>query len=632
MAPTVLGISAYYHDSAAALVRGGDIIAAAQEERFSRRRHDPAFPQHAVTYCLGEAGATLRDLDTVAYYERPALKFRRVLGTYAATAPRGWRSFRDVLPQWLAWKARTESTVARRLADLGQGTPPPVVSYGHHETHAASAFLPSPYESAAVLTVDGVGEWTTTSIWHGTGDQVRPVAELRFPHSLGLLYSAFTYFCGFKVDSGEYKLMGLAPYGRPRYAALIKEKLVDIRADGSFRLHTDRFAFLHGQVMTGRAFEELFGGPRRLPEGPLTEREFDLAASVQAVTEEIMLKLAATARAWTGESRLCLAGGVALNCVANGRIVERGLFDEVWVQPAAGDAGGALGAALLAARHEGSRAHVPHGGDAMKGARLGPGYDDAAIRRFLDEHRYPYRTLRGPELTRAVAQELADGKVVGWFSGRMEFGPRALGSRSILGDARSPDMQSTMNLKIKFRESFRPFAPIVPAEDAEQYFDLRQPSPYMLIVGRIAERQRTGGGGAEGGAGAGDGPASGGPVAGGGGAGAMTVGERLRSVSSAIPAVTHVDHSARIQTVDKERDPVLHRLLGDFRDLTGCSVLVNTSFNVRGEPIVASPADAYRCFMRTHIDLLALGDHLLDRAEQPRWSEDGDWRAEIPLD
>ncbi|MFJ5262477.1 carbamoyltransferase [Streptomyces sp. NPDC088387] len=612
MIPTVLGISAYYHDSAAALVRGGDIVAAAQEERFSRRRHDPAFPERAVAYCLDEAGVTARDLDAVAYYENPSLKFRRVLGTYAATAPRGWSTFRHVLPQWLAWKARAQRTVHRRIEAIGGGTPPPVVCYGHHETHAASAFLPSPYESAAVLTVDGVGEWTTTSVWHGRGDRVEALAELRFPHSLGLLYSAFTYFCGFKVDSGEYKLMGLAPYGRPRFAQLIKERLVDIREDGSFRLDTDYFEFLYGQVMTGRRFADLFGGPGRTPEGPLTEREFDLAASVQAVTEEIMLKLARTARAWTGESHLCLAGGVALNCVANGRIVEQGIFDEVWVQPAAGDAGGALGAALLAARHEGGRDHVRHGGDAMKGARLGPGYDDDTVQRFLDDHGYPYRKLSGTELTRAVAEELAAGKVVGWFSGRMEFGPRALGSRSILGDARKPDMQSTMNLKIKFRESFRPFAPIVLAEDQEQYFDLKQPSPYMLIVGQVARQQRTHD----------DEPSADG----------LAAGERLRSVHSTIPAVTHVDHSSRIQTVDKERDPALHRLLGDFRDLTGCSVLVNTSFNVRGEPIVASPADAYRCFMRTNIDLLAVGGFLLDRTEQPAWREAGDWRAEIPLD
>ncbi|ACU37795.1 carbamoyltransferase family protein [Actinosynnema mirum] len=606
MAGAALGISAYYHDSAAALVDAGGVVAAAQQERFSRRRHDASFPDLAVRYCLAEAGAKLDDLDAVAYYEDPRLKLRRVLATFAATAPRAWPAFRDVAPEWLAWKGRAASVVRNRLRGLGLGAVPPVRCYRHHESHAASAFLPSPYESAAVLCVDGVGEWATTSIWHGRGERVEPVAELRFPHSLGMLYSAFTHFCGFKVDSGEYKLMGLAPYGRPVHTRLIREELVDVKPDGSFRLHTTKFEFPRGRVMTGRAFEELFGGPRRLPEGPLTEREFDLAASVQQVTEEIVLGLARAARERTGESRLCLAGGVALNCVANGKLAQRGLFDELWVQPAAGDAGGALGAALLAARPP--RAHVAAGKDAMRGARLGPSCTDEEVRAHLVERGLPHHELTAPELSARVADLLARGKVVAWFQGRMEFGPRALGSRSILGDARDPRMQSTMNLKIKFRESFRPFAPVVLAEDAADYFDLTQPSPYMLIVSGVAEARRL--------------PEE----------ADLTGLDRLRAKRSTIPAVTHVDHSARVQTVTADTDPRLHALLTEFKSRTGCPVLVNTSFNVRGEPIVATPEDAYRCFMRTDVDALAINDFLLLRADQPPWREEADWRDEIPLD
>ncbi|GAA0707170.1 carbamoyltransferase [Dactylosporangium roseum] len=615
MTGAVLGISAFYHDSAAAVVSEDGILAAAQEERFSRRRHDSGFPAEAVRYCLGEGGLKLGDLDSVAYYEQPARKFRRVLWTYAATAPRGWSSYQQVLPQWLGWKARTVATVRHRLSALDLGPVPGIRCFQHHESHAGSAFLPSPYESAAVLCVDGVGEWATTTIWRGAGARVEPLAELRFPHSLGLLYSAFTYFCGFKVDSGEYKVMGLAPYGRPVYAPMIRERLVDIRPDGSFRLDLRYFEFLYGQVMTGRRFEELFGGPRRMPEAELTEREFDLAASVQQVTEEIMLNLARAARARTGEARLCLAGGVALNCVANGRIVEEGLFDEVWVQPAAGDAGGALGAAMLAVPG-GGRAHLgerPHRGrrrDGMRGARLGPSVDNDRVQAYLDAHALPYTRLEPAQLSRRVARDLADGKVVGWFQGRMEFGPRALGARSILGDARDPGMQSTMNLKIKFRESFRPFAPVVLAEDAAEYFQLRQPSPYMLIVAPVAGRQRLADRAAEDARGI----------------------ALLRVHRSSIPAVTHVDFSARVQTVDSDADPSLYRLLRDFKDHTGCPVLVNTSFNVRGEPIVATPADAYRCFMRTGIDELVMNDFLLEKDTQPEFTEQGDWRDEIPLD
>ncbi|MGY5030957.1 carbamoyltransferase family protein [Streptomyces sp. 900116325] len=612
MPDLVLGLSAYYHDSAAALIADGVPVAAAQEERFSRRRHDPAFPAHAVEYCLREYGVTLDDVSAVAYYEDPALKFRRVLASYLGAAPFGFGSFARGLPEWLSWKRRATDVVTAELAALGCGEVPAVEVRRHHASHAASAFLPSPYESAAVLCVDGVGEWATTTLWHGQGSDLRQLGELRFPHSLGLLYSAFTYFCGFKVDSGEYKLMGLAPYGKPRYADLIRERLIDIKPDGSFRLDMGHFAFLKGEVMTGRAFENLFGGPRRSPEGPLTEREFDLAASVQAVTEEVMVGLARTARERTGESRLCLAGGVALNCVANGRVIEEGIFDEVWIQPAAGDAGGALGAALAVAADRGApRAHLGSGRDAMSGALLGPAYGDAEIAEYLDNRSIPYTRLDPASVADRLAKELASGKVAGWFQGRSEFGPRALGARSILGDPRDPRMQSAMNLKIKFRESFRPFAPSVLDEDARDYFDLRQESPYMLVVAKIAAGRRL------------DPPTDTGAAAG---------LDLLRIPRSRIPAVTHVDSSARLQTVSAEANPAYHRLLTAFKAETGCPVLVNTSFNVRGEPIVNSPHDAYTCFMRTGIDVLAIGNFLLDKADQPRWQESGDWREEIPLD
>ncbi|GAA1332025.1 carbamoyltransferase family protein [Saccharothrix algeriensis] len=604
----ILGISAFYHDSAAALVVDGVTVAAAQEERFSRRRHDSAFPASAVRYCLEQAGIGVGDLGAVAYYEDPGLKFGRVLSTLAAAAPGGFASFRETLPQWLSWKRRTADVVRDRLAAIG-GPVPEVVVRRHHESHAASAFLPSPYDSAAVLCVDGVGEWATTTLWHGRGDEVRPISEIRFPHSLGLLYSAFTYFCGFKVDSGEYKLMGLAPYGKPVHADLIRERLIDVKPDGSFRLDMAYFEYLRGQVMTGRGFEQLFGGPRRQPEGPLTEREFDLAASVQEVTEEVVLKLARHARAVTGESRLCLAGGVALNCVANGKVIEQGVFDEVWVQPAAGDAGGALGAALAVAVERGAgRAHLGTGRDAMSSSLLGPGYDDEEIAAFLAAEGIPHRRLDPADLATTVAGLLAEGRIVGWFQGRMEFGPRALGARSILGDPRDPATQTQMNLKIKFRESFRPFAPSVPAEDAKDYFDLPQESPYMLVVAPVASAQRLEATSAAKGL------------------------DLLKVHRSTIPAVTHVDYSARVQTVTPTSNPAYHALLSAFKAETGCPVLVNTSFNVRGEPIVNTPRDAYACFMRTDIDHLALGNFLLDKAEQPQWREDRDWRDEIPLD
>ncbi|MFE9017934.1 carbamoyltransferase [Streptomyces sp. NPDC007808] len=608
----VLGISAYYHDSAAALVADGTPLAAVQEERFTRRRHDSRFPAHAVASCLREAGLRLDDVATVAFYEDPALKFRRVLATWLATAPYGFPVFRRAFPQWAGWKRRALDDVRARLRELAPGrTLPPVVPYRHHASHAASAFFPSPYPSAAVLCVDGVGEWATTTLWHGRGTDLVPLAQLSFPHSLGMLYSAFTYFCGFKVDSGEYKLMGLAPYGTPRYAPLIRERLIDVKPDGSFRLDLRHFTFQYGQTMVGRAFEELFDGPRRTPESPLTEREFDLAASVQQVTEEVMLRLARTALERTGERRLCLAGGVALNCVANGRILADGGCDEVWVQPAAGDAGGALGAALAESHRRGApRAHVARGTDAMAGALLGPAFSDRDIEQFLTGRGCPAVRLAERELVERVAAELAQGRVVGWFQGRMEFGPRALGNRSILADPRDPAMQSTLNLKTKFRESFRPFAPAVLAEDAKDWFDLAQDSPYMLLTAQVAAARRQECAPADG----------------------VTGLDLLRVPRSTIPAVTHVDGSARVQTVTAEHNPRFHALLTAFRDRTGCPVLVNTSFNVRGEPIVRTPQEAYACFMRTRIDLLVLGDHLLDKRDQPEWREEADWRAEIPMD
>ncbi len=608
----ILGISAFYHDSAAALVVDGVPVAAAQEERFTRRRYDPSFPAHAVRYCLREAGIGLSDVSAIAYYEDPALKFRRVMATFAGAAPGGFASFRSSFPEWVRWKRKAVEVVRDELAKL-DGPVPEIIARRHHESHAASAFVPSPYESAAVLCVDGVGEWATTTIWHGRTERhaavLQPLAELRFPHSLGMLYSAFTYFCGFAVDSGEYKLMGLAPYGEPAYADVIRERLIDLKPDGSFRLNLSYFEYLRGQVMTGRRFEQLFGGPRRTPEGPLTQREFDLAASIQHVTEDAILRLARRARSATGERKLCLAGGVALNCVANGKICDEGICDEIWVQPAAGDAGAALGAALIVAAERGApRTHVNRGADSMSGALLGPAYSDDKIARFFDRRRIPYRRLDEERLSDKVAELLSSDKIVGWFQGRMEYGPRALGARSILGDPRGAATRTRMNLAIKFRESFRPFAPSVLAEDAKDYFALNQESPYMLIVAALALGQRIE---------------------------TETTARGLDLLNvrrSTVPAVTHVDYSARVQTVTQANDPRYHRLLTAFKAKTGCPVLVNTSFNVRGEPIVNTPEEAYTCFMRTRIDALAIGSFLLDKAEQSAWREDTDWREQIPLD
>lgn len=593
----ILGISAFYHDSAAALVVDGRIVAAAQEERFSRRKHDERFPARAVEYCLRHAGLGAGDLDYVAFYDKPLLKFERLLETYLAFAPRGLRSFALAMPVWLKEKLHLRRALGRQLGPASRAR---LVFAEHHTSHAASAFYPSPFDQAAILTLDGVGEWTTTAWGQGSGRQVRLSAQLTFPHSLGLLYSAFTYYCGFKVNSGEYKLMGLAPFGRPRYAERILGHLMDLKPDGSFWLDLSYFNYCHGLTMTGRAFDRLFDGPPRRPESPLTERHADLAASIQAVTEEVVLRTARHVHAQTGQSKLVLAGGVALNCVANGRLLREGPFDEIWIQPAAGDAGGALGAALWVWHQLLERPRQPQGRDSQQASLLGPSFGSTEITRLLDQQAAAYQTFANQaELLDHVAELLAQGHVVGWFQGRMEFGPRALGARSILADARRGDVQATLNLKIKFRESFRPFAPIVPAEHAADYFDLApgQTSPYMLLVAPVRAEHRV----------ALDAEAA--EVM----AHDPDPRRRVGVVRSTIPAVTHVDYSARVQTVEAADHPRLHALLEAFQRLTGCPVLVNTSFNVRGEPIVCTPEDAYRCFLATDMDALVLEDVVLHK-------------------
>ena len=589
---TVLGLSCFYHDSAAALVRDGEIVAAAQEERFSRRKHDPSFPRGAVDYCLREAGLDAGQLDAVAFYDKPLLTFERLLETYLAYAPRGLASFLEAMPLWLKRKLWTPDVIRTELGDFDG----PLVFAEHHRSHAASAFFPSPFERAAVLTTDGVGEWATTSWGVGDGSGLDLRAEVHFPHSLGLLYSAFTTFCGFKVNSGEYKLMGLAPYGEPRYVDAIHEHLIDLKPDGSYRLHADAFTFPVGLRMTGRRFEELFGGPARAPETPLTQREMDLARSVQAVVEEAVLRMARHVHAETGEKNLCLAGGVALNCVANGRLLREGPFEQIWVQPAAGDAGGALGAALVATHEWAGLGRTVRPTDAMRGSYLGPAWSPEEIRAVLDAEGLPYDEAPAEaDLVERVAGLLAEGATVGWFQGRAEFGPRALGHRSILADPRDRATQRRVNLQIKFRESFRPFAPSVLAERAGEFFDLGgadEPagpeSPYMLLVGPVRDAHVEGEGL-----------------------------ERLGGVESAVPAVTHVDGSARVQTVTKDRNGLYYDLLKAFEARTGCPVLVNTSFNVRGEPIVHAPADAVRVFRRTHMDALAIGPFVVTREALP---------------
>jgi carbamoyltransferase len=617
MPTVILGISAYYHDSAAALLVDGRIVAAAQQERFSRKKHDAAFPDDAISYCLREAGLQMADVDHVVFYDKPLLKFERLLETYIDFAPRGFQSFVRAIPIWLKEKLFLKRTLREELKALANAGPasaqvtPPLLFARHHQSHAASAFYASPFEKAAVLCLDGVGEWATSSAWLGDGNRLQPLWEIRFPHSLGLLYSAFTYYTGFRVNSGEYKLMGLAPYGEPVYAERIISELMDLKEDGTFRLDMSYFNYATGLTMTGEKFHRLFDGPPRQPESKLTRKEMDIARSIQQVTEEIVLRLARTLHREQRVDYLCLAGGVALNCVANGRLLREGPFMDIWIQPAAGDAGGALGAALAAWHHHLGQPRTVNSGDSMRGSYLGPAYSAAEIRDYLDGVGAVYRELETPELLQKVAGEMANDQVIGWFRGRMEFGPRALGARSILGDARSRTMQSTMNLKIKYRESFRPFAPAVKADRVSDWFELDRASPYMLIVADVAKPHRI----------------------------AMTDEEqqlfgmdKLNIARSGIPAVTHVDYSARVQTVHAETNPDLYALLDEFEALTGCPVCINTSFNVRGEPIVMSPEDAYRCFMRTEMDVLVLENFLLYKSHQPAWEKSDDWQDEFALD
>jgi carbamoyltransferase len=607
----ILGVSAYYHDSAAAILCDGNIVAAAQEERFTRRKHDAGLPENAIRYCLEEAGLKRGDrIARVAFYDKPITKFTRLLTTVAATAPRGFKPFLYAVPLWVREKAWPGAAVERVLRSAGiraEGYRFPE----HHQSHAASAFFPSPFHEAAILTADGVGEWTCSSIAVGTGNRIELLREQRFPHSLGLLYSAFTHFTGFRVNSGEYKLMGLAPYGRPVFADRIREHLVEIRDDGSIYLHMENFGFHSGLEMTNDRFAGLFGGPRRMPESPITQREMDIAASIQQVTEDVVFKMARYAAAVTGRDRLCMAGGVALNCVANGKLHASGLFKEIWVQPAAGDAGGALGAALHVWHQleDGPKSTVD--GDTMQSAALGPRYDARRIRQFLDTNHIPYRELSPAERASVIARQLADGKVVGMFEGRMEFGPRALGRRSILADPRSATMQSFLNLSTKFRESFRPFAPVVLAEDVGEWFDFAGESPYMLMVAPVRDARRR----------AVDAPAD-----------PPDLISWVNQCRSEVPAVTHVDFSARLQTVALHHNPKLHSILAEFKNATGCPMLVNTSFNVRSEPIVCTPEDAYVCFMRTGIHTLVIEDFLLEKDKQPAWQEATDWREGFGLD
>ena len=611
----ILGISAFYHDSAACLIRDGRIIAAAQEERFTRKKFDPRFPVHAIRYCLRQGGISLRDLKYFVFYDKPLVKFERLLETYVAFSPKGVRSFLAAMPVWLKEKMLLKSVLQNELVSLdgvGKAELPRILFGEHHESHAASAFYPSPFKSAVVLCMDGVGEWATTSAWLGEGNILKPLWEINFPHSLGLLYSAFTYYTGFRVNSGEYKVMGLAPYGKPKYVQAIYENLIDLKEDGTFRLKIDYFNYCSGLTMTNGKFDALFGGPPRKPESKLTQRDMDLARSIQEVTEEVMLRLARTLHRETGAENLCLAGGVALNCVGNGRTQREGPFKGLWIQPSAGDAGGAVGAAFTAwYQLEQNPRAVNGSADAMQGSLLGPAYTNEEIERFLRNKEVAYQRLGDEALFDRVAEELADGKVVGWFQGRMEFGPRALGARSILGDARNPMMQSVMNLKIKYRESFRPFAPSVLRERVSDYFELDTDSPYMLLVAPIVEHRR------------------------------ITPSKEQQSLwgidllnvpKSDIPAATHVDYSARVQTVHRDTNPRYHNLLKAFESKTGCGLLVNTSFNVRSEPIVCTPEDAYRCFMRTAIDILVLENCLLYKTEQKPLENDVNWQQQFELD
>lgn len=624
MNSAILGISAFYHDSAAAILVDGDIVAAAHEERFSRKKHDASFPHHAVRYVLSESGLDISDLTAVAFYDKPYLKFERLLETYHAFAPHGLRSFMAAMPIWIKEKLFMKRMLWEELEKV-EGRKirrrPPLLFPEHHLSHAASAFYPSPFDEAAILTVDGVGEWATSTIGHGKGEEVKILRELFFPHSLGLLYSAFTYYCGFKVNSGEYKLMGLAPYGNrdgeqfKEFKQIILDRLVDIREDGSILLNMDLFEYATGlRMVTDRKWEKLFGIPRRASESDLTQPYMDLALAIQEVTEDVVMKLALTARDLTGCRNLVMAGGVALNCVANGKLLRSGEFDELWIHPAAGDAGGALGAAYVAEYvwNEGCRKPRVEGKDEMKGSLLGPVFNDADVERLCRKYAAPSKHYDDFEaLCKDVARIMTEGQVVGWFQGRLEWGPRALGNRSILGDPRHPEMQKRLNLKIKYREGFRPFAPSVLIEDAKEYFALDAASPYMLLVAPVQEKRRN-------------------PLP--DGYDEMEMYERLYHLRSDIPAVTHVDYSARIQTVHKDTNERYWRLINAFKEHTGYGVIVNTSFNVRGEPIVCTPEDAYRCFMRTEMDWLVIGDHLFAKTEQPEWKEEKEWQTEFELD
>jgi carbamoyltransferase len=603
----ILGISAFYHDSAACLISDGKIIAAAQEERFTRKKHDPDFPKNAAAFCLKAGGITAKDLNFVAFYDKPLLKFERLLETYLSTAPQGFTSYARAMPLWLKHKLWIPDTIKQELAYDGE-----VLFTEHHQSHAGSAFYPSPFQEAAILTIDGVGEWTTNSLGVGRNNLFSIMREIKFPHSVGLLYSAFTYFTGFKVNSGEYKVMGLAPYGEPRYVQKIYDNLFDLREDGSYHLNLKYFNFMEGLSMTNEGFDTLFDGPRRKPESPLTQREMDLAASIQVVVEECMLRQAKFLRKETGLDNLCMAGGVALNCVGNGKLLANGPFKNIWIQPAAGDAGGALGAALCTWYGYLNNPRTVDGHhDLQRQSLLGPEFSDQETISQLAQFGAVTKRCEGEELFEVTAQLLAREKVVGWFQGQMEFGPRALGNRSIIGDPRSQSMQATMNLKIKFRESFRPFAPAVLRDDVAQYFEMDYDSPYMLLVAPVRKERRL----------------------------KMSAEQeqlfgiaKLNVPKSDIPAVTHVDYSARIQTVSAEQHPTFHRLISTFKTHTGCSVLVNTSFNVRGEPIVCTPADAYACFMRTDMDALIIGNVVMLKEDQPKWQEREDWRTKFELD
>ncbi len=602
----ILGISAFYHDSAACLVEDGKIIAAAQEERFTRKKHDERFPANAIEFCLKQGNIAIDKIDYIAFYEKPFIKFERLLETYLAYAPSGIRSFIKSIPIWLKQKLWIKAYIARELNYNGK-----IIFPEHHESHAASAFFASPFKEAAFLTIDGVGEWTTTSFGVGNENTIKMLGEIKFPHSIGLLYSAFTYYTGFKVNSGEYKVMGLAPYGQPKYAALIRKHIIKLKEDGSFALNMEYFNYGAGLTMTNEKFHLLFGGPPRKPEAPLTQREMDLAKSVQEVTEEALLKIARHVKKETNQKFLCLAGGVALNCVANSKILEAKIFDDIWIQPAAGDAGGALGAALFTwYQYLGNGRKADGINDFQNGSYFGPEFNDDSIKTFLKTNDIPYERLETENLLERTADLMGNEKVIGWFQGRMEFGPRALGNRSIIGDARSPKMQEIMNLKIKFRESFRPFAPSVLMEKVSEYFDFNHSSPYMLLTAFVKKDKRKN-------------------IV----EDASLFGiDKLKIIRSDIPAVTHVDYSARLQTVHKETNPLYHALISKFYEKYGCPVIINTSFNVRGEPIVCAPEDAYRCFMRTNIDYLVMGNYVLDKSKQKPLEGDSDWQKEFELD